>query len=362
MMTFDSTSRLTIMTAGLIAAGLALAGCSKPAETPSAPDAPAVSAVTSPNLFSQPIENKMPADSTVLAVVNGTEITVGQFNKEMEVMMSRMQGRVPPERMGQMQAQMRDQLLDNMVTRQVLIDKVKADNIEVSPADFDEAVETLTSTLPPGVSLNDMLAQTGMSEEEFRKTLMSELQIRKLIEANTDTSKEITDEELLAFYNENAEQFTQGESVAASHILIGTEPTDTPEVKEAKRQELEAIRQQILEGGDFAALAGEHSSCPSRAQGGDLGRFERGRMVPAFEQAAFSQNVGEIGEIVETQFGYHLIKVTDRSEAGATPLEEVKEQLSSYLSNQKQQKGIQEYVEGLKESADVKFPGTPAAN
>ena len=348
------------LVACVLAAGFAVTGCSKATESSNAPAAPAP-AIASSDIFTQPIERKMPDPSTVLAVVNGTEITLAEFNKEMEGMMSRMQGRVPPERMGQMQMQMRDQLLDNMITRQVLLDTVKAENIEVEAADFDEAVESLSETLPPGVTLNDMLAQSGMTEEDFRKTLTMELQIRKLIESKTGGPAVSTDEEILAFYTENESQFTRDETVAASHILIGTEPTDSAEEKAAKRQQLEDIRQQLVDGADFATLAGEHSSCPSRAQGGSLGQFERGRMVPAFEQAAFSQEVGTVGEVVETQFGYHLIKVTERSEPGITPLDEVKDQLVTFLNNRKQQQVVQEYVESLKENANISFPGVPGA-
>ena len=302
--------------------------------------------------------------STVLATVNGTKITQGEFDKEMEVMVNRMQGRVPPERLGQMRAQMRDQLLDNMITRQLLVDEVKAEKIEVSKEDFDKAVAELTENLPEGVTLNDMLAKTETSEDEFKTTLTSELEIRKLIESKTGKPAKATDEEIDTFYKENQKQFEHPETVSASHILIGTEPTDTAEQKEAKRKELEDIRKQIVDGADFAKMAGDHSTCPSKAQGGNLGSFPRGRMVPEFEEAAFSQKVGEVGDIVETQFGYHLIRVDEKTEAGVTPLAEIKDKLGEYLGNQKQQETVQTYIENLRKGAKVEMAGgapAPAA-
>jgi len=364
MLKLDLSTRVAGFALVLTAAGLIVAGCGKKPETISAPADAAVatetaSSVTSPDLFTKPIGGNVPDPSTVLAVVNGTEITLGQFNKEMDVMMGRMQGRVPPERLGQMRTQMRDQLLDNLITRQVLIDQVKAESIAINDEEFNEAVTELTGSLPPGVTLNDMLAQAQTSEEEFKSTLTTELQIRKLIEAQTGKPVPATDEEIETFYSENQDQFERPESVSASHILIGIEPTDTEEAKAAKRKEAEDVREQLVAGGDFAALAGEHSTCPSKAQGGNLGSFPRGRMVPEFEEAAFTQDVGAIGEIVETQFGYHVIKVDERSDAGTTPLDEVKEQLGQYLANQKQQKTVQTYIEALREKANVSFPGTP---
>lgn len=354
-----SSSRTVAIALGILSVGVITTGCSKAGNNGSGNEA-VPAEVSIPTL-----ETSMPDPSTVLATVNGTDITLGEFNKEMDVMASRMQGRVPPERMGQMRMQMRDQLLENMITRQILIDQVKAQNIEVSAEEFDEAVSMLTASIPEGMTLNDMLAQTGTTEDEFKSTLTMELQIRKLLEGQGGETATASDEEIEAFYTENKEQFEQPESVNASHILIGTEPTDTDEQKAEKRKQLEAIREQLVAGGDFAALASEHSSCPSKAQGGDLGSFTRGRMVPEFEEAAFTQEVGAIGDIVETQFGYHLIKVTEKTPAGVTPLEDVKERLGEYLGNQKQQDVIRTYIEGLREKAKVDYPGgapVPAAN
>jgi len=364
------SNRAVGMFVGMLMASFAGTGISTAADEAAPADSAVVSEAPSQALESMELpagfaeqmaaslaQQAEPDPSTVLATVNGTDITVGEFNKEMEVMMNRMQGRVPPERLGQMRMQMRDQLLDNLITRQVLLDQVKADKIEVSTAEFDEAVGELTANLPDGVTLNDMLAQTETSEDEFKKTLTSELAIRKLIEAQTGEPAEATDEEIETFYKENQDQFERPETVTASHILIGTEATDSDEAKAAKRKELEDIKKQLDEGGDFAALAGEHSTCPSKAQGGNLGSFPKGRMVPEFEEAAFSQEVGKVGDIVETQFGYHLIMVDERNDAGVTPLDEIKEQLSKYLASQKQQESVQTYIEGLRKTADVKMAG-----
>lgn len=295
----------------------------------------------------------------VIAVVNGTEITQGQLDGEIASMMARMQGRVPPERMAQMRTQMQQQMLDNLINRQVLFDRIAAENITINDEEFDTAVGELTANLPPGATLEMMLAQSGATIEEFRENFGTELKIRKLIEGHSGGKIEVAEEDALAFYNENKEQFERPESVSASHILISIEADATDEDKAAKRAELEAIRAKIAEGADFEEMAGEHSSCPSKAQGGSLGDFTRGRMVPEFEQAAFTQAIGEVGDVVETQFGYHLIKVTARNEAGSTPFDEVKEQLTRYLSGQKQQEATRTLVEQWVDEAEVTYPGQP---
>jgi peptidyl-prolyl cis-trans isomerase C len=99
--------------------------------------------------------------------------------------------------------------------------------------------------------------------------------------------------------------------VHARHILVACEPTDSPAVRASKRAQAEEIRREILGGADFAEAARRHSNCPSKEKGGDLGFFTRKRMVKSFEKAAFSQTIGEIGPVVETQYGYHIIQVLE---------------------------------------------------
>ena len=174
-----------------------------------------------------------------------------------------------------------------------------------------------------------------------------------MIMAKAEALAKPTDEEIQKFYDENKEGFAQGESVTASHILIKVDPTDDDAAKAAKRARIEDLRKQALEGADFAELAKANSDCPSASSGGDLGTFGKGQMVPEFEDAAFSQPTGSVGEVVETQFGFHIIKVTDHQQAKATDFSEVKERISDILYSQKQQDAVKEYVDGLRKQADV---------
>lgn len=292
----------------------------------------------------------------VIATVNGTDITQGELDKEIDTMMSRMQGRLPPERVDQMRAQMEAQMLGSLVSRKVVADKIKSENIEVTEEEYNKGLAELTGNLPPGASLEDMLAQSGTTPEAFKEEFSNELKFRKLVESQGGGKAEATEAEAQAFYDENKQQFEKPESVDASHILISIDEGDSDEVKAEKKKKLEDIKAQIAGGADFAELAKEHSSCPSKAQGGSLGNFTRGRMVPEFEQAAFSQEIGAVGDVVETQFGYHIIRVDKKEEAGSTAFDEVKERLVKYLSAQKQQKVVREYVDGLVKSANVTYP------
>ena len=153
----------------------------------------------------------------------------------------------------------------------------------------------------------------------------------------------VTEEDLLEYYNKHKDMFKQPESVQASHILIEDE---------AKAEE---VAKEINDGLSFEEAAQKYSSCPSNANGGDLGFFTKGRMVPEFEAVAFEMKVGEVSAPVKTQFGYHIIKLLDKKEEAIQPFDEVKNQLSQQLMGMKQQEAYLNKVDELKKEYEVKI-------
>lgn len=151
----------------------------------------------------------------------------------------------------------------------------------------------------------------------------------------------VTEGELLDYYNEHKDMFKEPKSVKASHILVEDE---------AKAEE---IAKEISDGLAFEEAATKYSNCPSNAQGGDLGYFTKGRMVPEFEAAAFDMKAGEVSAPVKTQFGYHIIKVVDKKEESVKAFDEVKNQLSQQLIAMKQQETYLNRVDELKKEYEV---------
>ena len=141
------------------------------------------------------------------------------------------------------------------------------------------------------------------------------------------------------------------ETVAASHILLKIPDGADDAAKAALKKQATELRQQLVNGADFAEAAREHSTCPSSKRGGDLGTFRRGQMVKAFEEAAFSQEPGTIGEVIETRFGYHIIRVAERNDAGAIP----DDRLTEMIRRQKDQQRRADYMKSLKADANVTY-------
>ena len=366
--------KMTVWTLAALALAWTVAGCKPKAAPEAAPEAaPAAEASAPVELSLPPIAEEIappaapapeaPALSAeeaavVVAKVNGTDITEGEIQKVVGMFRKQMGGRVPPEQFETALPRLRERIVEELVMRQIMLGEVAKQGISLSDSEFAEIKSELAAELPPGTSLETYMAETGTTETEMRE----QMAVRKMIMAKAESVAKPSDEEIQKFYDENKEGFTQGESVAASHILIKVDPTDDDAAKAAKRARLEDLRKQILAGADFAELAQANSDCPSASSGGDLGSFGRGQMVPEFEDAAFTQPVGSVGEIVETQFGYHLVKVTEHLEAKAIDFGEAKTRISDILYSQKQQDVVKEYVEGLRTSADVQRFDEPLAD
>ena len=167
--------------------------------------------------------------------------------------------------------------------------------------------------------------------KQAKESLLVNYAIEKAV-----SSARVKDEEILAFYEENKDKMGGGDTVNASHILVETE-------EEALR-----ILDEIKGGLAFEEAARKYSSCPSKEEGGNLGNFGRGQMVPEFEQAAFAMAEGELSAPVKTQFGYHLIRLNSKKTGEVTPLSEVRERIEAELLRRAQQTAYQSKVNQLK--------------
>ena len=358
---------MTVWMLAALALAWTSAGCKKEASAPAASEAaPATAApteeATAPAELALPVSGDATAPvavmepalseeaaAVVVAKVNGKDITEGEIHKVLGLFKKQMGARVPPDQMEAALPRIRERIVEELVMRQIMLAEVAKQGISLSDSEFAEIKQELAAELPAGTTLETYMAETGTTETEMRE----QMAVRKMIMAKADALAKPTDEEIQKFYDENKEGFAQGETVTASHILIKLDPTDDEAAKAAKRARIEDLRKQALEGADFAELAKANSDCPSASAGGDLGSFGRGQMVPEFEDAAFSQPTGSVGEVVETQFGYHIIKVTEHQEAKAIDFNEAKARISDILFSQKQQDAVKEYVEGLRKQADV---------
>ena len=181
--------------------------------------------------------------------------------------------------------------------------------------------------------------------EEAANSILARNYMREHIDAS---GIKVSDKEIEEYYRKHKDDFKEKESVKAQHILVKVNKEDDKKAWSAAKKKAEMIRKKAVNGADFAALAKEYSDDPgSKNNGGELGFFTRGRMVPEFEKAAFSLKKGEISEPVKTAFGYHIIKLEDRKKAHQKTLDETKEQIRQTLLKEKQKKAMDELLKKL---------------
>ena len=296
------------------------------------------------------------ADS-VIVTVNDKTLTRGAASQMARQMAAR-QG-IPPQMLEQFMAQAGGQLLQQATAQfvdQTLMEaEAERRNIEVSEADVDAAIGTLSERLPEGMTLNDALSAQGMTEQSLREDVAKSERLRKLYESESAVDAPVTDEQVQSFYEENPEQFEVKEGVSARHILITCDDKEDEDAHAKAKAEAEAIRKELAEGADFAETAKAKSDCPSSERGGDLGTFGKGQMVPAFEQAAFSQDIGEVGPVIQTPFGYHIVEVTEKVDAATTPLDDVDDQIRDHLQQQAKNEQFAVFLSSLREGADIQY-------
>jgi peptidyl-prolyl cis-trans isomerase C len=193
----------------------------------------------------------------------------------------------------------------------------------------------------------------NLSEATIGSQIQRDLAIKELIDTQFVQKITVSDEEMKVYYDSNPDSFKKPEQVKASHILIKVEPQADASQKAGARKKLEMIQGKLKKGEDFGTLAKEYSEGPSNTKGGDLGYFSRGQMVKPFEEAAFALKQGEVSEIVETRFGYHLIKVTDKTTETTIAYNEIKDNLGRFLKQEKLRKEMTLYIASLKKNAKV---------
>ena len=242
-----------------------------------------------------------------------------------------------------------EKALEQAVGAKLLLDQAAKLDVPVSAADVDAEVAKVVAQVGGEDNYRKALAAQGVTEEQFRKELEKGAKVNKLVEQACSSVAEPTDDEVAAFYAAHRDEYVAPEQVLCQHILVKGSG-------DAALDKIKAIRERIVEeGADFAEEAKKHSDCPSGAQGGSLGWFGRGMMVPEFDKAAFEMKKGEVSGVIATQFGYHIIYKADHKGGGRQTLVDVHDQIRDLLRHEARGRATEAYVAELRAKADVEI-------
>lgn len=359
----------TVIAACCAAILIAVTGCgsqeppkaAEPATTDSstvvkvAQDSPTAPPVTEVEVTSEPV---IP---DVVATVGDETIT----GEELQEAMARMRprgapGGAPPP----MSEEQQRRLVDSLVKRKVLTLLAGKSTEAVEDAEVERIFEQQKTRFNTQEKFAAYLDQMAFTEEDLKKAIREDLTIRAYIDEATKDSVAVTDEELAETYETfkaSGRLERPQETVDVSHILVRVEGEDEA-AWSAGHETIAAARARVVGGEDFAEVAKDVSDDPGSAQrGGSYPETPRGKMVPEFEERMFTLPVGEVSEPFRTQYGWHILTVTAKHEAGTMTLADVEERLRGRLSNKKKQEAVEKLISDARAELNVKilYPPTP---
>ena len=284
------------------------------------------------------------------AIVNGQEISAEAVNFELDRLVRFYMGH------GMTMAEIRQSLpkleakaLDQAIGAKLLLDQAARLDIPVTEKDIDAEVARVVQQVGGEENYKKALAAQGISEADFRKELEKGARVNMLVNQACAHVADPTEDEVTAFYEAHKQEYVEPHQVLCQHILVkGSNDAALDKIKE--------IRERIVnDKADFAEEAKKHSDCPSGAQGGSLGWFGRGMMVPEFDKAAFEMKKGEVSGVVTTEFGYHIIYKADERGGGQQTIVDVHDQIKDLLRHEARGKAMDAYVAELREKATIEY-------
>jgi len=286
-----------------------------------------------------------------VATVNGSPIPLSDFKWEMKNAAAR--GFDPDESADNEQRSFRSRVLEELIDREILYQESTKAGVSIDQESVQQRMDQLKGRFPDEEVFKKALEDMNMTEESLKRHIERGMSISQYVDEVFVQKADVSEKDVQTFYDEHPEAFTRPERVHARHILLQKKPDSSPEDIAKNRELLTSIRSRVEHGEDFGNLAKEHSDCPSSSQNGDLGFFGRGEMVQEFEDAAFALEPGAVSEIVETQFGLHLIQLVEKQPESIVPLAEIKDRLTLFLKQEKGKEAAADHLSELKKTASI---------
>ncbi len=291
----------------------------------------------------------------VAAVVNSDIVALSEVEQRVGPELAKATAERDPKKRAQLRADLMKRALDVLIGEKLLEAQIKELNIEVTDQDLEAGMEDVRrQNNLDQAQFEQLLRESGYTMPTYRDFMRKHLARLKLINLKVRSKVKVSDEELKAEYAKYSRLEGEDPEVHARHIVVQVTAKATPEeVEKARAKAAVLVLEARKPGVDFAELAKKKSEGPSAPDGGDLGYFRRGVMMPEFERTAFGLKTGEVSEPVRTKFGWHVIKVEDRRTVAVKSFDEVKEQLKDSLLKNQLERYTEQYVQELRQAAAV---------
>ena len=294
-----------------------------------------------------------PTKPSKVATVNGKSIAYKDFERKMKIITQQVMRGQPGQLPDALKDRAKTEAVNQLISEELLYQESVKNKLKLDDGMVDKELKGLKARFKDDAQFRETLKRMDLTEDQLKEQIARQAIIRMLLEKEVISKIETTKEDAKKYFQSNSAEFHQPERVRAQHILIKLEPGADEQKKSEARKKLEGVKKRVLAGEDFGKLAKEYSEGPSNVREGDLGYFTRGRMVKPFEDAAFKLAPNEISDIVETQFGYHLIKVLDHQAAKDPSFDEIEPRVMEILRNKKIQQKYEAYIYKLRQNAKI---------
>jgi peptidyl-prolyl cis-trans isomerase SurA len=285
----------------------------------------------------------------IVAIVNGEIITLSELDRQRSRLRHETDTTTNPWEKGAKVFESRRVILDRLIEEKIIDQQCKKWAIRVSPRDIDAAIEDVKRmNAVSEEQLKMALMADGLSWEDYRQELVKQIKRVKLASQVVRQEFAVDDERLKEFYLQHIERFKEPDQIRVSHILIVI-PQDADDLLvEALRHTGEMILDKLSRGEDFGELARLYSDDASAKNGGDLGFFNRGELLPQIERITFNLHPGQFRDLIRTNMGFHIVKVTDRKEGRVIPYEEVMEKVRNQYTQEESQRLYKAWLQEVK--------------
>jgi len=300
--------------------------------------------------------NRVGNDTVSVLIDKEIKITKGEIDEMANAVLEANRMQIPADEIETAKTDIRKNVIEQLTLQALLLRECDKAGIAVTDEERDAFFNEMTGGQK---SAEEVAQDANMPVEKFLDMITKNMRIEKFLTGKTEDLPAPTEEEAKARFDEivesNPEAVQTPATVEASHILVSVdaEAEDAEAVDAAAKVKMEEVRQKLIDGADFAEMATEYSDCPSKENGGSLGQFGEGQMVKPFEDAAFAQEVGEIGDVVKTDFGYHVIRVDKKNASGSITFDDVKDDILEALAREKTGTIQRDYLTGLRQGAQI---------
>lgn len=307
-------------------------------------------------VFSMPSGVNAETASKVVAVVNGVKLSDADLSQELNILIPMNQsfhGKMSDEKL----KKMRSDAMKNLIDSELRAQDATSKGIKISQDKINEEMDNLIKRFKSKEALEGAYKSSGFTEKTFKRIMVRRLLAEKMLAVEVDDKVTITSADLKKHYEQNVSKYNKPEEFRASHILIKVDPSSNSEQRLAKRANADDILKRIKGGENFEEIAINESDDSSKIKGGDLGYFHAGQAVPEFDEALSKLKSGELSPVVESLYGYHIIKLTEKRPSRQIPFDEIQERIRADLTATMKKQLLEKWMDGLYKKAKISYPG-----